>query len=74
MKLLILFALVASCGFTDKQGAAEKTQERIKPDRHKYTMSKRQDRIIKCVEGFLEKDVAAESSYNMCKDMFARKK
>ena len=89
MKWLLIFALLTGCSLfknnkitpEDKQKLhkermerIEKSMERMKRQRPSRVRQTTQSRIIGCVENFIEKQVHVDEAYNMCKDLYVRKK
>jgi len=72
MKYILILGLLMSCA-TNKKDVAKKTNEKIRPEKH-LKVKPKQERIISCVERFMGNDVEAQVSYDICKDLFSRRK
>lgn len=42
--------------------------------KHKELKPTRQDNVIRCVDGFLQQDIVAKISYDICKDIYQKGK
>lgn len=64
MKYLLLAFLLIGC-------ASRKPKEEVKPTRSAIKQT-RQDKLVACVDRYLEKDVIIKEAYEVCQGIYKR--